>query len=362
MQANKKQCFSLLPSLMSASAVYWLTIYPLVRTELSRWEHYARTIPDPVLRAQARHKLTAERLNPEAAAFFAVLSPRNARANLVRLIVGYQILYDYLDAINELPGYTDLQTGLLLHGALHDAVRPDQSVQEHRQRPLLHDGGYVCALTETCRRQLFALPSWALIEPQLASAVQRVCEAQSHNHTVASGGISTLRHWCLEHDSNDRYLWWETAAGGISCLGVHALFTLCADLESTADEADLVDAAYFPSVCALSALLDSLSDHDSDAGTPNHSFTAHYRDSAQASERIGAIATEATELVAGLRRRRRHAIIVAGIVAFYLSSTTVETSFTAPVSSRLLSLIGLLGPPMSGMMRIRRYLRPGVPD
>ncbi len=105
-------------ALLSAGAVYWLAIYPQVRRELFVWEQHARMIPDPVLRAQALHKLTVERLNPEAAAFFAVLAPRQGRARVVRLILAYQLLYDYLDGVNELPGCTNLQTGLRLHCAL----------------------------------------------------------------------------------------------------------------------------------------------------------------------------------------------------------------------------------------------------
>jgi hypothetical protein len=71
--------------------VYWLRIYPQVRRELAAWEHRAGRIPDPVLRNQARGKLTGERLNPEAAALFAVLAARAQRRRLVSLIVAYQV-------------------------------------------------------------------------------------------------------------------------------------------------------------------------------------------------------------------------------------------------------------------------------
>ena len=90
-------------ALVTAGVVYWLTIYPRARLEIRRWRRRAQRIPDLTLRAQALYKLTFERLNPEAAAFFAVLAPWRHRRALVRLMVDFQIAYDYLDAINEEP-------------------------------------------------------------------------------------------------------------------------------------------------------------------------------------------------------------------------------------------------------------------
>ncbi len=81
---------------MTAGSIYWLTIYPLARREIRHWKHRAELIPDPTLRAAALDKLTREHLNPEAAAFFAILAPARRRARLVRLIVAFQIAYDYL--------------------------------------------------------------------------------------------------------------------------------------------------------------------------------------------------------------------------------------------------------------------------
>ncbi len=99
-------------ALMTAGVVYWLTIYPRARLEIRRWRRCAQRIPDGTLRAQALYKLTHERLNPEAAAFFAVLAPRRHRRALVRLMVDFQIAYDYLDAINEDPTTAPLRNGL----------------------------------------------------------------------------------------------------------------------------------------------------------------------------------------------------------------------------------------------------------
>jgi tetraprenyl-beta-curcumene synthase len=334
-----------------------LTIYPQVRQELRRWERQARIIPDPVLREQALHKLTAERLNPEAAAFFAILAPRRTRRRVIRLIVAFQLLYDYLDAVNELSGCTDLENGLLLHRSLLDAVRPAPSGCDYYQlNAVRDDGGYIRLLIDMCQRLVRSLQSSARMEPVLCRAVARVGDAQSHNHAVVSEGESGLIGWCLGEADNYAYLWWEIAAGGISCLGVHALFALAAQRDATIQDALLIDAAYFPAICALSALLDSLSDYHADADTANHSFTARYRDSNQAAERFAAIAEEAAELTARLRHPCRHAVILAGIVVFYLSSASVREGFPVPVAERLIKSLGPIARPMRMIMRLRRYM------
>jgi tetraprenyl-beta-curcumene synthase len=342
-------------ALVGIGAVYWLSIYPQVRHELSRWRRYAHSIPDPVLREQALYKLTVERLNPEAAALFAALAPRRKRSRVVRLIVAYQILYDYLDAVNELPGGTDLLNGLQLHRALVDAVLPDQPHSDYYlHNPRCQDGGYALALAETCRLILGSLASAARIAPILALAADRCGQAQSRNHAIVSEGKLGLIEWSLEQASGCDYLWWELAAGGISCLAIHALFALAAEPASTIHQAIHLDAAYFPPICAVSALLDSLADYHDDAGTANHSFTGRYRDSAHAAERFAAIATDAIGGVGRLGQHRRHVFILSGIVAFYLSSPTVGSGFPALVAEHLMFTVGRVPRLMCAVMRLRR--------
>jgi tetraprenyl-beta-curcumene synthase len=340
---------------LGVGGVYWLSIYPQVRRELSRWQRRAQCISDPVLRGQALHKLTVERLNPEGAALFAVLAPRCRRPLVVQLIVAYQILYDYLDAANELPGCTDLRHGLWLHRALVDAVLPDRPLSDnYLHGPLVRDGGYALELADTCRLILRSLPSAARIAPILERVAMRCGEAQSRNHALATDGGLGLIDWALGQAPGSGYLWWELAAGGVSCLAIHALFALAAEPQGTIGEAVLLDRAYFPAVCAISTLLDSLADYHSDAGTTNHSFTVRYYDSAHAAERLASIATDAAAGLSRLSHRRRHLTILHGVVAFYLSSSSVREGFPAPVAEKLMLSVGSFARPMRVVMQLRR--------
>lgn len=340
--------------MLAVGVCYWLTIYPRARAEIRRCRRCAYRIGDPTLRAHALDKLARERLNPEAAALFAVLGPHRRRGVLVRLIVDFQIAYDYLDAINEQSTTASLGNGLQLHTALSDAVRSRPSGTDYYiHHPQHDDGGYLAGLVERCRSALELLPSSGAIEPVLVRAAERCGEGQSHNHAVSVEGKEQLIAWTATLADTHGYMWWELAAAGISSLVLHALFALAARA-CTRAEAETVDAAYFPSVCALSALLDSLVDRPGDAVSANHSFVAYYSSASVAAERFGAIAGEARALSSRLRCHSRHAIILAGIASFYLSAPEARSDFARPVAARTLARLGPTAAPILAVMRLRR--------
>ncbi len=341
-------------ALVMTGIEYWVTIYPRARREINRWKRRARRIPDPALRAAAQATLNSEHLNPEAAAFFAVLASRRCRASLVRVIVDFQIAYDYLDSINEDDLSAPLSNGLQLHRALIDAVSPDASCADYYEHhPQSDDGEYLAELVRACQGAMRELPSAVAIEPVLVSAAERCGQGQSHNHAMLVEGQTQLVEWTSTQAGRGGYLWWELAAAGISCLSVHALFAAAA-CETTRQEAERVDEAYFRPICAISALLDSLVDAPKDVGTTNHNFFAHYDTCAQAAERFAAITAEARALLGALRNHCRHMVILAGIASFYLSAPEASTDFARPVALRTLDCLGPTSAPILAVMRLRR--------
>jgi tetraprenyl-beta-curcumene synthase len=354
MQTTRSSKAREIAALLTAGVAYWVTIYPLARREISRCRRRARRIPDPTLRAAALHKLTRERLNPEAAAFFAVLAPRRHRGRLVRLMVDYQIAYDYLDAINEQPTSAPLQNGLRLHQALTDAVRAKRcGADYYGHHPQSDDGGYLTGLVRACQEVMGRLPSASTIEPVLVNAAERCGQAQSRNHAILVEGDTPLVSWAADQSDDGGYLWWEVAAGGISCLSLHALFAAAAS-RTTLQEAERIDTAYSPPICAISALLDSLVDYPHDAGSTNHSFVDHYESCGQAAERFAAITAEARALASTLSNRCRHMVILAGIASFYLSAPEARTAFAQPVATRTLDCLGPTSAPILAVMRLKR--------
>jgi tetraprenyl-beta-curcumene synthase len=341
-------------ALLTTGITYWLTIAPIARSELRRWKLYAQSIPDPALRRHALEKLSSEALNPEAAAFFAVLAPKTSRSRLVRLIVAYQAMYDYLDAVNEASTFSPLQDGLQLHRALLDTMKPKRiSTNYYAYHPLSDDGGYLNALVSECRDVLATLPSKVALTTALIAAAERCGEAQARNHAVLINGHDQLVHWS-ETQMSRGYLWWEFVAAGISCLVIHALFAAAATPKTTPQEAERVDTAYFPPVCAISAMLDSLIDLPHDAGTTNHSFAGHYNSSDHAAERYAAIIADADKRLAGLRHARRHRIILTGITGYYLSAPEARNTFARTVTSRAIRAANPVIWPILVIMRVRR--------
>jgi tetraprenyl-beta-curcumene synthase len=341
-------------ALLTTGIAYWLTIYPQARREIRRWKNCAQQIPDPILRAHALQKLTSERLNPEAAAFFAVLAPVRRRSTLVRLMVAYQIAYDYLDALNEPPDGARLLNGLQLHTALRDAVSQSPEFADYYQHhPQANDGGYLPLLVRACRVALSTLPSASQIEPILQQAADRCGQSQSRNHATLVEGDLQLISWAETLARGSGYRWWELAAGGISCLALHALFAAAAST-TTLTEANSIDAVYFPPICAISALLDSLIDYAADATTVNHSFVRHYATSTYAAERFAAIMDEARVTLRALACHRRHAVILSGIACFYLSADEAHTAFARPISTGTLAGLGPITVPMLSVIRLMR--------
>jgi tetraprenyl-beta-curcumene synthase len=343
-------------SLLLMGASYWLVIQPQVQRELAVWDRLARAIPDDLLREQALAKLSGERLNPEAAALFAALAPRSERRRMVSLIVAYQVLYDYLDGVNECVGFDSLADGLSLHAALIDALLPDRRCHDYYLNHIgIDDGGYMLNLCRHCQELTRRIPLIERSGAVLELATERCGQAQSHNHADGGGDGAGLIAWSDAMAPRcPNYEWWEIAAGGISCLNIHAVVACAADRRLDTCDVEKVEAAYFPSICSLSALLDSLADFHIDAESGNHSFVAHYRDGDHVAERMTAILAEALERTAALPNSSRHAVVLAGIVAYYISSPSVWEGFPADAAQRLLECIGPLGSSMCAVMRLRR--------
>jgi tetraprenyl-beta-curcumene synthase len=295
---------------------YWTTVFPVARRELARWRALAATIPDPRLRTLALSTLDDESGLAEGAAIFATLvRSRIARRRLVTLLVAWQVMYDYVDTLGEERSASSTEDAGL-YAVLATALEPTVAAEA----PATADSGYLHRLVACCRACVATLPSTDAVRPLAARAALRCAEGQALTHAVALRGVEPLRRWALAQPGAEPFRWWEVAAGAISSLGVHALLATAALPRATAAEAARVDAAYFPSICALSTLLDSTIDVADDVGTTNHRCTAYYVSDAEASTRLAAVARIAASAAHGLPHGRDHAVILAGMTAYYAAA------------------------------------------
>ena len=305
-----------------ALAVYRRQVVPQVRRELGRWREVATAIPDPTRRGLALAAIDEKGLNVEATAVFATLAPRATRPAATRAMVALQVAVDYLDSVDEERSAGDTE--------------------------------YLDRLFSSHRETAAALPSHADVSVPLERAIDRCGEGQRHTHAAEHGDRAALESWAVAQPAPAVYRWWEVAAGASSSVAAHALIAAAADPATTLAEGALIDAAYFPSIGALTVLLDDLIDRDADSAAGAHNYIAYYRDSEEAANRLELIARLARTGIAPLRHPRRHAAILTGVVGFYLSAAEAETSYTRPVRDRLLSSTGPTVRPIVAVMRRRR--------
>jgi tetraprenyl-beta-curcumene synthase len=312
-----------------------------VYRELTGWRQAAASIPDAALREQALAALTDKAANVEATAVFATLAPRHTRRGVIRASTALQVAVDYLDSLGEDPGPDALRDGLQLHGALAAALRPgDEDGDWYAHHPNGEDGGYLDRLVAACRSSAAPLPSAAAVLPVARRAAVRCGEGQAHTHATAIGASQPLQGWAAGLAAPSGFEWWEVAAGASSSVGAHALLALAGAPGMTRADAELVDAAYFPSIGALTVLLDDLVDLEADKASGQHNYLRHYPSEAATAERLEAIVALARESISPLPLSGRHRAILTGVLAFYLSAVDANAPGPRAIRDRLLATSG----------------------
>jgi tetraprenyl-beta-curcumene synthase len=346
-----------------AALVYWTAVFPRVSRHLARWNGAARRIPDPELRRLALEAL-AKRSNIEGAAAFAVLAPRAHRRRAGDAMCAFQAAYNYLDMLGEQPSPDPLADGRRLHEALLYALDTAAGPGEEGARtpdwyehhPRHADGGYLAGLIGECCRAAASLPSFATVAPAARAAAARIVAFQSLNLSESQGDHSGLQHWAQSATPAGSGLqWWETAAAAGSSLGVYAQLALAADPSPSPSRVSALEQAYFPWIGGLHSLLDNLIDKHEDEAAGHRSLIEYYGPQ-RAAERLHWLSREAIRRAQALADGRRHVLILAAMVANYLSSEQARAPELAPAGEAVLDAIGPLARPTMLVFRLRKAL------
>jgi tetraprenyl-beta-curcumene synthase len=304
-------------------------VLPLSSRELAGWRERAEAIPDPELRRHALDSLRLKRFHADGGCVYATgAAPGPERERLVRLIVAFQTISDYLDNLCDRAGSLDPQEFRRLHGAMTDAVGSTAGGPYDGR----DDGGYLEALVGTCRQDIARLPGYPQAAPQVAELVGLYCDLQVHKHGRHEERAPRLREWAPRGELD----WWESSAAAGSTLGVFALFMAALDPGLPPDAAGAVREAYFPWVGALHILLDYLIDLEEDREGGDLNFVAQYPSPQRAYERIEWLAERALKAVDTLPAARFHRLVVQGLVAMYLTDPKAgrHRRFAAELSAR----------------------------
>jgi tetraprenyl-beta-curcumene synthase len=341
---------------------YWLRIYPKVARELRGWREQAAAIPDPTLRAHALAALRDKRKHAEGAAAFAVLSPRRSRGNVVRFLVAFQVMYDYLDTISEQPVDDRFLDTMQLHTALTDALMPGGATRAaYDLHPQQDDGGYLARFIETCRTCCSSLPAFPIVASTVRSAAQLARESQGYNHALQDAPPAFLSDvvapWAAA-EGGDAYglMWWEVIGATGSSLAILVLVASAADPTLEQSESDAIQAVYMPWAGAVLALIDSLVDQEHDHADATHSLVGRYSSSDAAAERVAAFAGRALALTRETASPERHALIVAAMIALFASSPEADGPMARDAIRSALDAAGPRGSlPLAALRARRRF-------
>lgn len=325
--------------------------------ELRRWRRRAAQIPDARLREDALRSLDAKRGHAHGAALFTIL-PRRREPRLLRLLVAYETLVDYLDEVSE--RHPDGADGEQLHHAVIDALDPERACADwYRRHPWREDGGYLGALVDASRAGCRQLPSFDRVRAPLQAATCRGLVLGINHERDAARRDVALRAWAEPQLRALPGLRWFEASGAASAtLVMHALLTLAADAELTCDAAQEVNAAYWPWVSLATTMLDSYVDQADDAARGDHSYVAHYGGLDVAVPRVRESIVRALAAARGLPDGERHVVIVGCMVALYLSKASARTPELCECTRELAagggSLVRLLLPVLRGWRVVYR--------
>jgi tetraprenyl-beta-curcumene synthase len=321
----------------------------VVSREVDRWRARAAAIPDATIRKDALAALERKRSNTEGAGLFWTI-PRRRYPRLLNLLVAYEIMADFLDSAIERGAGAGVVNGQQLHLALMDAVDVDRPMSDYyRYHPWRDDGGYLARLVDACRRGCVTLPSYEGVRPLLmrAAALAQV-QGLSHELNVRLRDL-ILRTWVARQVGPDQELgWYETTGAASAWLTVLALMAVAAEPAPSPNYAWDVYLAYFPWVALTATLLDSYGDLLEDRVNGENSYISHYGSLEAAVSRIDEIVHRASLEVHLLDNGERHSVILAAMIAMYLSKDSTRTVEMRPNSRRLVqsgdALARLLSP------------------
>jgi cytochrome P450 len=295
--------------------------WPLASVELDRWRARAVCIPDRPIREDALRSLDRKRDNALGAALFSVL-PKRRNRQLLKLLVTYQTLWDFLDNLSESQTTTGgAQNGYRLHRALVEALDSGASLSNYYQfNPWCQDDGYLLDLVTTCRRLTGTLPSYPQIRTLILAGV-RQCALQGVNH-LEDGKQRTreLKAWASQNTHQCAELSWFEIAAASSAFLPHPLLALATEPECRVTDARRVSAAYFPWMALAITMLDSYVDLDSDRDSNSHSYLDYYDTAGVARERLGEIVRRLVGEMDRLPNRDGHVLMATSMIAMYLSA------------------------------------------
>lgn len=327
-----------------------------VSQEVARWRRHAETIPDPLLRQDALHALDCKRGHTDGAALFWTL-PSQRNLNLLRLLVTFEVIYDYLDNVSEREAVT---TGCDAHlfRALVDALTPGAGIGDYyRDSSRCDDGGYLRTLVGECQAGCAALPSFRIVRPYIALEAGRTAVLAINHVPDPRQRDAALRAWSRHRFAQDVDLrWWEWTAAASQSVVTFALLAVAAEKAVSPIDAQATYNGYFPWFAYAVTMLDSYVDQEQDLAADAHSYIAHYTELDAAIRRLCESIDRSAERLLSLVNGERHAVLLGCMIALYLSKDGARAGNLQDPSQRLVQAGGSLTRVLLPILRTWRLL------
>lgn len=316
-------------------------VFPQVEAELKRYMRMAEKIPDPVLKRQAVESIKKKKFHCQGGSVYA-LYPGVPQRDMVRFIVSYQTISDYLDNLCDRAKVEDEEAFKRLHQAMTDALLPGEVFSDYYEcYPYKDDGGYLRLLVAECKAFISSLPSYAIVREKILFLARLYSELQTYKHLVPEVRECRMTGWY------ENYLGyfpeikgWEFAAAAGSTLGIFMLVAAAANPDLDGLEAWEIFHSYFPWICGLHILLDYYIDLDEDEANGDLNFVSYYANMTNCLERLKVFYKNSQNEATKLRYPFFHSTVVDGLMAMYLSDPKAFYGERSLVTEELLDYCG----------------------
>ncbi len=327
---------------------------PAVSRDVAHWRKLAARIPSGPLREDALDALERKRGQSDGAALFSIL-PRKRHRSYLRLLVAYQIIWDYLDSVSERGAAAGLANGRQLHLALVDALDPDGPIRDYYRYSPWREDGYLRALVETCRECCEQLPSYERVRELVLRDAARAQVLALNHEPDPERRDAALRRWAQrEFPTGHEARWYELTGAASAGLAAFALMALACEPSCSDAEIARTHAAYFPWASAAACMLDSYADQAEDAASGDHSYIAHYPTPEVAISGTCSLVRRCLYELRTLKNGEAHVLIVCSMVALYLSKDTGRTDTLRSRSTRIARAGGSLTRVLLPILRLWR--------
>jgi tetraprenyl-beta-curcumene synthase len=328
---------------------------PNVAREVHTWRALAAAIPEPAIRRDALNALATKRGHTDGAALFSIL-PRTRNRNLLRVLVAYEIIWDFLDTVNEHGAAEGQANGRQLHLALIDALDTSRPISDYyAHHPWKNDGGYLTTLVDACRESCALLPSYERVSALLTREGIRAQVLAINHDPDPDRRAAALRVWAASEATGKSGVdWFELTGAASASLTVHSLLALAAEPTLTDTEITQTHSAYYPWISAATTMLDSYVDAAEDAANGDHSYVAHYPAFKFAAQRINELIRRSLLEASRLPNSERHLLIIACMIAMYLSKDSARTPAMRETTESLIRTGGSLTKVLFPILRLWR--------